>query len=203
MNFTPRGRSRRAQALAERLLNRLFDTANRMELNPPEGWLSDYALGFIWRHLGWAQEMAGQEYWCGLLPSPRPSDSEQRGLFVALVSPRITAPRDAVESAYDAAVATVSEGFALGVAEADRILHRVDGGDIQADPAAGRVDQIEREFRRLPGRHPLSRFVGLALSSKLYPYLVLRTLAPAAFQITPSDADMSRLLGFGEHNKAA
>jgi len=130
-----------------------------------------------------------------------PTEEEQRWLTMSVVPERLGLSRASFEPAYDAATksatSTGADPFSIGVAEADRILHRVEAsGAHSKDQHTQRIEDLERRFRHLPGRHPFSKLIGLVLPSKFYPYLVAHTLGRSAFAQEPDDAKLSRLLGF-------
>jgi len=149
----------------------------------------------------WGQQSARDDFWCGYfgwLNRNYPNDEEQRRLFLKLVSARIGVSDDQLRVVYDAACATIGNGgdFEHGVGEADRVLGIIDQGRTSKDDYGNTVTRLERRFRNLPGRHPLTRWLSLELPSKFYPYLVAHTLGLHAFGVQPDDTHLARILGF-------
>ncbi len=199
LTFTRRTRGKNAERIAARQLDRLFATAERLSLRGADHWKSDYAIGFLWRHVWFGQQAAKSDFWCGFfgwLIQNYPNDDEQRRLFFKLVPERLDVAEAEVRATFDAAVADAGNGnaFDKGAAAADRILNRVEFGHTTKDDYGDVVTKLERRFRDLPGRHPVARTIGLALPAKLYPYLVAHTLGAEAFDTAPDDVGLARLL---------
>jgi hypothetical protein len=188
--------------IAGELIDRLASASRLLSFAPVTGWLEPYALGFLWRHIFLAHEMARHQAMLSwLIPVALPND-QQRQLFLAVIPTRLALDVEELGTACDRIFAALSDSgpddpFSIGVAEADRILHRVEGGGGSLkDQHTRRIEDLERRFRQLPGRHPISKLIGLVLPSKFYPYLVAHTLGRSAFAQEPDDAKLSRLLGF-------
>lgn len=201
VSFTRAGRAKHAEQAVAQLLDRLFATTERLSFRGVNNWTTPYAVGFLWRHVWFGQEAVKRGFWCGMLGGLTPgypNDDEQGRLFFRLVSPRLDIPEASLLSAYETAVGRGDQrtAFEHGVAEADRILNRLEFGHVTEDDHGRAITTLERRFRDLPGRHSVSRSIGLARPAKLYPYLVAHTLGPAAFQVVPDDAALARLLGF-------
>ena len=175
-------------------------TAKRLSLRGPDGWTSEYALGFLWRHVWFGQQVAKSNYWCGFLGwliRDYPSEDEQDRIFQKVVPGRIGVAESTVRALLAAAIVDAGNGdaFDKGVAAADHILNRMEGGQTTKDEYGRVVEDLERRFRRLPGRHPIAALIGLVLPSKFYPYLVAHTLGLEAFDAPPDDDALARLLG--------
>lgn len=193
---------RRSEKIAVELIDRLASASRLFSFAPATGWLEPYALGFLWRHIILAHEMARHQSMLSWFIPRALSNDRQRQLFLAVVPTRLGLDVEQLGTAYDREMASISElgtdPFSIGVAEADRILHRVEGsGASLKDQHTQRIEDLERRFRQLPGRHPFSKLIGLVLPSKFYPYLVAHTLGRTAFAQEPDDAKLSKLLGFG------
>ena len=80
-----RGVARRSEQIANRLLGRLADSARLLSLSSPEGWHSPYAIGFAWRHVFLAHEMARHEQILSWFIQRDPGEDQRRWLFMAVV----------------------------------------------------------------------------------------------------------------------
>lgn len=200
MTLTKSGRDREARRFAIRHLGKLRAAMQKVAPPSNSGWRSDYAVGFVTSHVAIGMLAAGKrlEFADTLQSWPAGED------ILALASDLVPAQMSFQPLAFRRTLAEAwphwpvtnekwKEGlpqprantpFATGALHADRILRSTmaPGPAFIVDDWMRGIYAIEKEFYRDPRRNPLTRWIWRD-PSRLYRYLVFRTLGEASFGI--------------------
>ena len=194
--YSQAARDRQGRTLAIRYLARLREATARIAPVSAPGWQSDFALGFLASHVTVGLQVAFAKDQLARFHAPWPSANEIFALDRQLIPEQMGFQPLAFRTAFDSVVkrwpmgnekvTPVAEGALIG----DRILCATLATSVfrqKLDGWSDRVDTIEKEFSRLPGRNPVLRLVWRAPAT-LYRYLVLRTLGETAFNVSSEQA---------------
>lgn len=194
--ITLAGRNRNARKLAARYLTRLREATEHIAPATAPGWHSDFALGFMAGHVSVGMYAAAAHDMMSWFRKSWPSPEDILALGQDLIPEQMGFEPLAFRAAFDRATKRWPRGSAMvtptveGVLLAERIVritHAASYMRPQMDDWTKRVDDIEKEFSRLPGRNPAIRLVWRA-PANLYRYLVLRTLGVTTFGISVEQA---------------
>ena len=161
------------------------------------GWISDFSLGYLYRHAHLGLEKAKFEHWCGWFQSRYPSDELATSTYLTLVADEFPVDSGWLKEKCSALAETIGDPeslFAQGVAWADRVWHSVEGDVAIGDEVGLAVREMQRDYFRILGS-ATSRTIGFRKPKQYYRFLIARTLGPRGFNRTFSDAEIKALLG--------
>ena len=197
MTFTQAGRDQNARNFSARYLAKLRQATARIAPVSAPGWQSDFAIGFLSGHVTIGLQTAFAKDTLRRFHKPWPAAEEIFALHKELIPEPMGFPPLAFRTAFDqvikrwpmdnAQVTPVAEGALLAGRIVCDTLAPFELRPQRMDDWMKRISSIEKEFSRLPGRHPAVRLVWRD-RARLYRYHVLRTLGMTAFGISTEQA---------------
>jgi hypothetical protein len=201
--LTQAGRDRATRKFAIRYLGKLRQATKRFAPSTAPAWHSDYAIGFLAGHVTVGVQAAFAKDELASFHKPWPSSEEVFALARELIPTQMGFQPLSFRRACDDVVKRWPMGnenvtpVAEGALLANRILTvTLTPSELRPefDAWMKRIDAIEKEFSRLPGRNPVLRLVWRD-PSRLYRYLVLHTLGANVFGISSETARRYALEG--------